>query len=277
MAAKRASNHTDLRRLISKALSSGDPSALEEYLTENSNLPGPRMNLSLVEAFADAIGEILAEPEPPEAQLEGLLDRWAAMSPEEAPGDDPREILPAAAILAYGQAAVSRPEWWEAEIAKLRKAASDPRWRMHEMVAAALQRVLNADWERTCNELFGWLHEEHPLVMRAAVAAVAEPGLLTDDTRGMNTLSLQALATGCFARLPTENRRDEAVRTLRQALGYTVSVAVAAVPEAGFGLLEKMAASPDKDVRWIVRENLKKARLKPWADRVAAVQERLTA
>ena len=35
----------------------------------------------------------------------------------------------------------------------------------------------------------------------------------------------------------------------------------AAAPAEGFGRLEKWAASDDKDVRWIVRENLKKARL----------------
>jgi hypothetical protein len=269
-----ASPHTELRKLIPAALKNATKggTALEKYLTENSGLPGPRMNLALVDAFADVIGEIVSEPDPPEAQLEALLDGWAALTVEDAPTDDPREILPAAAVMSYGQAAVSRPEWWEDEIEKLHKAAADPRWRIHEMVAAALQRMLLADWERASEALYRWLHEDNPLIVRAAIAAVAEPKLLTDETRGMNALSMQAIAAGCLLRLPAEDRRDEAARTLRQALGYTLSVAVTAVPDAGFSLLERLAVSGDKDARWIVRENLKKARLKTWPERVEALQ-----
>lgn len=39
------------------------------------------------------------------------------------------------------------------------------------------------------------------------------------------------------------------------------SVAVAAAPVDGFARLERLAAVDDPDARWIVRENLKKARL----------------
>jgi hypothetical protein len=273
MPTKRVAHDTDLRKLIAAALKKkGSADALEKYLTENSGLPGPRMNLSLVGAFADGIGEIICEEEPPVEAIEKLLDGWAALSPEEAPVDEPREILPACAVMSYGQAAVSRPEWWQDEIDKLLKAAADPRWRMHEMVAAALQRMLAADWDRACESLYAWLHDDNPLVVRAAVAAVAEPDLLTDDVRGMNALSIQALAAGGLLRLPAEKRREDDVRTLRQALGYTLSVAVTAAPDAGFTLLERLAASDDKDARWIVRENLKKARLKAWPERVEAVQ-----
>jgi hypothetical protein len=292
-----ASQHNDLRddlrELIPAALQAGKArkgtkrtkasegnagaSALETYLTENSALPGPRMNLELVNAFADVVGEIIEEPDPPVEQIEQLLDGWAGLPIEAAPVNDPREILPAVAAMSYGQAAVSRPDWWEDEIAKLRRAATDPRWRIHEIVATALQRMLEADWTRTCETLYGWLHEDDLLLTRAAVAAVAEPRLLTDDLRGMNALSLQAFATGCLSRIPADDRRDEEVRTLRQALGYTLSVVVVAVPDPGFALLERLAASDDKDVRWIVRENLKKARLKPWAERVETLQALLAA
>ncbi|MCY1247415.1 hypothetical protein D9M72_607440 [compost metagenome] len=65
---------------------------------------------------------------------------------------------------------------------------------------------------------------------------------------------------------------------LRQGLGYCWSVAIAASPAEGFRRLERWAASDDKDVRWIVRENLKKARLAradpAAAEQVAAVLER---
>ncbi len=267
----------DLQPLLNQALAEGggDATALAHYLAERSGLPGPRMNLALVAAFADAVGEVVTRPDPPVDRLEALLDGWVALSPQDAPTNDPREIWPGAAVLAYGQVAARRPDWWGDEIAKLHRAATDPRWRVRELVATALQRMLAADWPRTLAALQGWLTEADPLVIRAAVAAVAEPPLLHEAGRGADALAIQAGALDWLARLSPAERRSEGVRTLRQALGFTVSVAVAAAPEAGFALLDQWAASSDPDGQWVVRENLKKARLRRWPDRVAAVGGRL--
>ena len=69
------------------------------------------------------------------------------------------------------------------------------------------------------------------------------------------------------------DRRSDAFRALRQGLGYSLSVVVAATPEAGFALMRCLAASNDRDVRWIVVENLKKGRIaKPYPAEVAAVR-----
>ena len=59
---------------------------------------------------------------------------------------------------------------------------------------------------------------------------------------------------------------------MRKALGYTLSVAVVPVPDAGFAFMTRLAGLPDKDAKWIVRENLKKARLNDWPDKVEALQ-----
>lgn len=265
----------DLRPLLAHALVGGDATPLAQYLAEWSGLPGARMNLALVGAFADAVGEIVTQPHPPVERLEALLDGWAALPLEAAPVNDAREIWPGAAVLAYGQVAVRRPDWWGDEIGKLHRAAADARWRVRELVATAVQRMLAADWPRTVAALQTWLTEADPLVIRAAAAAVAEPPLLRDAARGAGALAIQADAVAWLARVPAEERRGEAMRTLRQALGYTVSVAVAAAPDAGFALLEQLAASPDPDIQWVVRENLKKARLGRWPDRVATVAARV--
>ena len=50
-------------------------------------------------------------------------------------------------------------------------------------------------------------------------------------------------------------------RTLRQALAYCWSVVVVADPERGKPRMEYWAGSGDPDVRWVIKENLKKARL----------------
>ena len=66
-----------------------------------------------------------------------------------------------------------------------------------------------------------------------------------------------------FRSWPPAVRRSEAERVLRQALGFTISVTTAATGD--FGLLRSLAASGDPDERWIVRQNRRKARLRPFA------------
>jgi hypothetical protein len=58
------------------------------------------------------------------------------------------------------------------------------------------------------------------------------------------------------------DRRSDDFRVLRQALGYCWSVAVAAWPEKGQPMMESWLASSDRDVRWVMKENLRKNRLK---------------
>src|SRR6266567_4141029 len=230
---------SELQQLISRATTTAPTAnsteALEGYLTAHSALPGPRMNIALAEA----------------------------------PANDPREILPSTAALTYGQVAVARPDWWNDEVTKLHMAAAHPRWRVREMVAAALQRMLAADWQRTYQVLTNWLLDDDPLVIRASAAAIAEPPLLKSKARGDDALFIQARAVEWLARLPHERRREEPIGVLRKALGYTLSVAIAATPEAGLALLVQLSVSADKDIQWILRENLKKQRLKPYINELS--------
>jgi hypothetical protein len=272
MGDKQSPEYAELTPLLLSALHDGFAQPLEGYLMERSGLPGARMNLPLVAAFADAMGDIVTQPDLPLERGEALVDGWAALSLADAPVNHPREILPSAAVQAYGQVAVSRPEWWEDEIAKLQRAANDPRWRVRESVAIALQRMLVANWSPTCERLVHWAQNETPLIARAAVAAVAEPPLLKDKAHAEDALSVQAEGVNSFMNIPPERRRDEDVRALRQALGYTLSVVTAASPETGFHLMEELAALPDPDVIWIVRENMKKKRLQPWQDRLQTLE-----
>jgi hypothetical protein len=177
--------------------------------------------------------------------------------------------------MSYGQVAVARPDWWEDEVAKLHRAASNPRWRMREIVATALQAMLKADWQRAYAVIGEWAKEDDPLVLRAAAAAIAEPPLLISQERGEQAVAIQQKAVEGLAKVPPDRRRAEEVQALRKGLGYTLSVATAAAPDSGFALLEKLANSEDKDLRWVARENLKKNRLQPWADRVKALEASL--
>jgi hypothetical protein len=249
----------DVVALLETALA-GDPSKLRAALLAGSRLPGPRLNLALVREFAGAVGAVVSRPDPPADALVALLDGWAALSPHDAPGDAPAVILPCAAIAAYGDVAVARPAWWSDEMAKLRRAASDARWRVREVVAMALHRVLAHDWYRTASELRAWTDDADPLVVRAAAAAVAEPPLLRVAARAVDAEMVQRGALARLAAVPAVERRRDDVRTLRQALGFTVSVVVAATGD--LSLLDELARSDDPDLQWVARRNLKKARLR---------------
>lgn len=57
------------------------------------------------------------------------------------------------------------------------------------------------------------------------------------------------------------DRRSDDFRALRKGLGYCWSVTAVALPDEGKRLMEKWLAAADKDIQWIMRKNLKNARL----------------
>jgi hypothetical protein len=263
----------DLTRLVATAVDGGDDRALVAALCAASALPGPRLALGVVAAAADALAGLAVASDEAGTRVASIVDRWASLSLEEAPGDHPAVILPCIAMAVYGRVAATRSDWWPDELAKLHDGAGDARWRVRELVAQGLQRMLVADWSRTVEALQRWATEHDPLVVRAAVAAVAEPSLLLNQQHAADALDVQRIAVATFGRLPSSVRRDPDVRTLRQALGFTVSVAVAAA--ADVAILHELATSTDADLRWIARQNLAKARLSRWPDEVARAKAAL--
>jgi HEAT repeat protein len=139
--------------------------------------------------------------------------------------------------------------------------ATDSRWRVREGVAMALQRLGDADLPRMLDLVADWTRDTHPLVQRAAIAGVCEPRLLKTPQAAARAIETCEVATRSLASRPPSERKDDAVRSLRQALGYCWSVAVAADPAAGLPHFQALAAADDPDVGWIMRENLKKSRL----------------
>jgi hypothetical protein len=266
----RSAVRAELVEMLDAALDRGVDTTIRGHLVVNSRLPGPRANLELLDGFADAVAGLVSLPDPPGDELARVLDGWAALSPDDAPVNRPEVFLPCAAVLGFGAAGAARPEWWDHEMAKIRRAAPDPRWRVREAVAMALQRLLAADWPRAVGVLRDWAVDGDPLVVRAAVAGVAEPALLGPPAHAADALAIQEQAVASLAAQPAAERRSERVRVLRQGLAYTVSVAVAATGD--FGLLEAMASSGDPDLVWAAKQNLKKSRLRPWPDEVARLR-----
>lgn len=125
------------------------------FLTANSGLPGPRGNLELIQAFADECDRPLA--------LE-----YAKLTPVQAPEGTPECFLACCGLVGLGRFAA---EGRKADLRWLRRCASDPRWRVREAVAMALQRLGEADMGRLLDLVEQWA-AGNELERRAAVAAV---------------------------------------------------------------------------------------------------------
>ena len=270
---------------------------LAEKLMAESNLPGPRGNLELAEAFSRAVSTAAAEPA---AWLETLYT-WAGISAEQAPTGDPREFLPFCALVSFGvmynthacaypcTGPCDCPLWpvqSEHLMETVRRAASDSRWRIREAVAMSLQhlgegnpqalrRILD-DWLSDGAGTDGTLTDVALMERRAVLAALAHPPLLGEDEFARYALKTAEGVLEDAAGLPEEKRKGEAFQVLKKGLSYALSVLVAASPKDGFALLERWAKRSDPDIRRILVENLKKKRLESVdADRVAVLRQKL--
>ena len=209
------------------------------FLLKNSDLPGPRGNLELAHIVAE-MGTKL--------QFEQFLTFQA----EE---NTPEVFLIFCGILGLGKL-IARGE--HSLLVRLRSYASDTRWRIREGVATALQYVGDKNMKLLLEEMQNW-SQGNWYEKRAAAAALAEPRLLKEPAIVKKVLKI-------FDRITEEvetagHPNEESFKVLRQGMGYCWSVAVAALPGAGKPAMEKWMSSKNLDVRWIMRENLKKNRL----------------
>lgn len=229
----------------------------EPFLLAESGLPGPRGNIELAHAVA-------------EEGNEEIFERFLGFDSEKAPTNSPYEFLAFCGTLGLGKLLV---EGNRDVVGRLRACASDTRWRTREAVAMALQRWGEVDMESLLQEMSEWSRGSL-LERRAAVAALCEPRLLHDAEDTARVLDLLDAVTASVAQV--EDRQSEEFKALRKGLAYCWSVAVAALPEVGKRKMEQWFESSDRDVRWIMKENLRKKRLMSMdAEWVAMAQTRL--
>jgi len=212
------------------------------FLRDNSNLPGPRGNLELAEAVYQ------------EGSRELFIKLIAADSPQTAE-NTPEAFAVFCGILGLGRLLVEGELSW---LQTLRAYANDGRWRVREGVAMALQKYGGADMDGLLSQMRLWA-EGTPLEQRAATAALCEPALLREPAAVQAVLEILDRITESVSR--SRERKGDDFRALRQTLGYGWSVAAAADMAQGEAAMERWFASPDPDVRWLMRENLKKKRL----------------
>jgi hypothetical protein len=214
----------------------------DAYLLRESGLPGPRGNIELGQAVAN------------EGNRE-LFHRYLSYTTDIAPVNSPYEFLAFCGALGLGRLLA---EGDTSLLQVLRMLASDPRWRMREAVAMALQRLGDVNMPQLLAEMQIWSRGT-PLEQRAAAAAICEPRLLSTENYAHQALNI--LDTITIAVEAATHRQGDDFNALRKGLGYCWSVAVVALPAEGKVLMEKWLQTPDKDIQWIMQENLKKNRL----------------
>jgi hypothetical protein len=214
----------------------------DDFLKQESHLPGPRANLEL----AFAVG------------IEGSEDqflRLAQLNPEQAPSNTPQEFLAFCGVLGLGYLAARGSA---EHFLILRQRASDPRWRIREAVALGLQQYGQASMENLLAMMKDW-SQGTLLERRAAVATLCEPNLLMEQEHALKVLEIIEGITASI--LAEQDRKSEEFKVLRKSLAYGWSVVVAAQPSIGKPRMEKWIGSHDADMRWVMKQNLYKKRL----------------
>src|SRR5215211_430352 len=103
------------------------------FLRRESGLPGPRGNLELAYAVAE----------------EGTSERFEQLLSFPAEENTPDLFLVFCGVIGLGKLAVREPKLFD----RLRKYASDPRWRIREAVATGLQLAGDENMDRLLNEM----------------------------------------------------------------------------------------------------------------------------
>jgi hypothetical protein len=212
------------------------------FLLSESGLPGPRSNLELIQAVA-------------QTGSEDTFLRYLTYNKDMAPTNSKEEFLAACGTVGLGKLIVDGKKEY---LSTLRNQSSDSRWRIRESVAMALQIYGESNMDELINSMAEWSLGSC-LEKRAVAAALCEPKLLSDKEQVVKVLKLLHNITEAISEI--KDRKDEGFVALKKGMGYCWSVAIVAAPEAGKKLFEVWINSNDKDIRWIVKENLKKNRL----------------
>lgn len=230
---------------------------IEEYLTTNSNLPGPRGNLTLAFKFGESFEKANISKD-----MLDLLIRWTNLSEEEAPTNNPNEYLSFCGILALGaHYCYVNEEIKDLIINRFKIAMNDKRWRTREGAAMGLQKIAEKDFNPIIKYFTMWYPSSSYLEKRGFVATLAHPPILKNKEIAQFSLKMSESILNDIITYDKASRLSQDFLVLSKGLQYALSVFVAALPDDGFDLLKKYAGFKDKELNVIIKSNLGKTRL----------------
>jgi hypothetical protein len=247
---------------------SQDYEKIERILCEESNLPGPRGNLTLADQFANYFEKQLV----PSEMLEKLRE-WTAIKEEDAPVNHPKEYLVFCGVLALGaHYSYTDESIRQLIMAHIKAAMNDNRWRTREASAMALQRIAEKNVTAVRDYIQGMYAQSNNLEKRAFIAALAHPPLLGEPETAKFSLEISDRILESILALDKEARKKEDFRVLEKGLQYALSVFAAFLPEEGFELFKKYGEVKDLSIDKIIKSNMTKARLtKKYPEKTAEI------
>jgi hypothetical protein len=254
--AKTLKHQTEIKKLFDEYIQEKSATTLIRYLEDNSSLPGRRANLELAKAFTNVVEELSTNHH---ASLTELINGFCSINSIDAPTNTSKEFIPFCGTWALGIVGCKDEQNFKHSMVMLNRMAKDSRWRVREATAKGISLLLQKNSTLTLQILDEWIKMESWLVYRAIAAGLASPSTLQDRTIAIKALDLHKKVLETI--LSNPNNRNEDFKILRKGLAYTLSVIIVEVPDEGFTYLKSLTKTQDKDIRWIIKENMKKNRL----------------
>jgi len=198
---------------------------LWRYLENESHLPGPRANVELITQFVAGCSSNRS------AALRSDLEQWLKTPLIDAPVNSAAEYPVACAAAGLAAWIVDDPEL---TASTLSLAAHDSRWRTREAVTIGLQQVGREQPEPILDLVQVWGGSGDAYLERAALVTLADTPLLRNPGAAQLGLTLVDRILDRLQGLPQAQQKTEGNQILNKALAFTISLFVAASPEAGF-------------------------------------------
>lgn len=230
---------------------------LEKLILENSYLPGRMANLKMISSIADVFEETYSISE---LWYERLED-WLHLNVD---GNSPETELALTALDSLGGIYEKVPHNKKVLIEEnLLQSLNDQRWRIREVVTESYKRIGNASYTSLIRLFKPLLTEDAtPLEIRGILATVAHPELLISKEQLIFSQEVMENAFNYYFNFDAFKFTKEDKAILKKGLSFAPSVIISKNPQIGFSFFEKLLENNDtKDIKTIVKENLKKKRL----------------
>lgn len=192
----------------------GSPDLLRSYLNENSNLPGPRGNLTLAERLSKLVSRTWKEKR---EYLIEALEQWRASD---------NEYLLFCYYSTLGHLMAHHPEEDAWAKGALYEGNFSKHWRAREAVTFAVVAMLKTRPRYTLDLLKQWNQNSHIIVLRNILVALADPTSLKSNLEiGEELRDYIHKAINIVKKPSEEEKANESYKLLKKSLGFVLSVA----------------------------------------------------